>query len=152
PLERFAPEEKIVAEGNKGETMYLILAGRALVYVTKPSGERINVASLAPGDFFGENSFFSGARRNATVEAVENTSVIEIGQLLYDRVMRGNPKASSILLRFYKERIVDRLLATSPTFGLLSAAERKEVLAKLALGAFDDGTEIVKKGERHTAV
>jgi serine/threonine protein kinase/CRP-like cAMP-binding protein len=146
PLRRYSPEDRIVVQGEKGETMYLVLSGRVLVHVAKKSGDRVNVASLQPGDFFGENSFFSGAPRNATVEAVEKTALIEIDPALYDRVMSGNPKASSVLTRFYKERIVDRILATAPTFGLLPPSERREILGKLKLRMFAKGTELMRRG------
>jgi serine/threonine protein kinase/CRP-like cAMP-binding protein len=146
PLCRYAPEERIVVQGDKGGAMYLVLAGRVLVQVKRPSGERVNVASLQPGDFFGENSFFSGAPRNATVEAIEKACLIEIDPPLYDRVMSGNPKAASVLSRFYKERIVDRILATSSTFGILAPSERREVLVRLKLTTFDRGTELMRRG------
>ena len=88
---------------------------------------------------FGESSFFSRTTRNATVVAVEDSALIEIDQALYESVMRDNPQAASLLARYYKERIVDRILATSPTFGLLTAAERKELLAKMTLRSFEPG-------------
>lgn len=146
PLQRFEAGRYIVTQGESGDTMYLLLNGRVIVHVTKSNGERINVASLAPGDFFGENSFFSGAKRNATVEAVEDAALIEISPSLYQRVMSDNPKAASTLSRFYKERIVDHILATSSTFGLISPPERKELLARLLLRPFPRGTTLVARG------
>lgn len=146
PLQRFEAGKYIVTQGESGDTMYLLLNGRVIVHVTKANGERINVASLAPGDFFGENSFFSGAKRNATVEAVEDAALIEISPSLYQRVMSDNPKAASTLSRFYKERIVDHILATSSTFGLIGAPERKELLSRLVLKPFPKGTTLIARG------
>jgi CRP-like cAMP-binding protein len=148
PVSRFEPGDPVVVEGGEGRNMYLILSGRVLVTVTRASGERVNVASLAAGEFFGENSFFSGGRRNATVEALEPSSLIEIDPPLYERIMGKNPKAASVLARFYKERIVDRILATASTFGRLNARERREVLDKLVLRSLADGTVIVRAGAR----
>jgi CRP-like cAMP-binding protein len=112
----------------------------------------VTVAALAAGDVFGENSFFSGAARNATVEAVEDGTLIEIGPDLYERVMQSNPRASSLIQRYYKERILDRLLATSPTFGLLSQGERRELLGKMTLRSFDPGFRIFARGSPCKAV
>jgi serine/threonine protein kinase/CRP-like cAMP-binding protein len=146
PMRRFDAEDRIVIQHDVGKTMYLILSGRALVYLTKSSGDRIYVASLTAGSFFGENSFFSGAPRSATVEATEEVALIEIDMPLYERAMRGHPEAAGILERFYKERIVDSILAQSSTFGLLSGSERKKLLAHFTLQTFEPGSRIIQQG------
>lgn len=152
PMRRYAADEQIVVQGEHGSAMYLLLAGRALVFVTKPSGERVYVAALVAGDFFGENGFFSGSPRSATVEALEPAALIEIDPNLYARVMSGNPWAANILDRFYMERIVDSILATSPAFGLLSPSERRALLDKFRPAAFDAGARIVTGGVAPSAL
>ncbi len=147
PQLQFGPEQPIVRQGDPGATMYVVLAGRTVVYVSRPNGERIYLASMMAGDFFGENSFFTGVPRSATVEAVEPTVLLEIDRALYERVMEGNPRASSILLEFYKDRVADSLLATSPTFGLLTAPQRRWLLGRLSLCAFAEGQPVMREGD-----
>ena len=131
--------------------MFLILSGRTVVYATNAQGERIYLASMTAGDFFGENSFFTGALRSATVEASETLSVLEIDRTLYDTVMAGNPEASNVLLRFYKERIVDSLLATSTVFGLLESQARKALIDKFKLLVLEVDQILVANAYRNTA-
>jgi protein phosphatase len=59
---RFAPGRPIVEEGQAGAAMYVVLSGTAKVI----RGRR-TVATLIPGDFFGELSSLDGGPRTASV-------------------------------------------------------------------------------------
>ena len=144
---KFDPEKYVVVQGDRGDTMFLILSGRAVVHAMKRDGARVYLASLSAGDFFGENSFFTGAPRTATVEAVEPTEAIEIDRELYDRAMTDNPEAEAILLSFYKDRVVDSILATSRVFSLLDAQQRRELLAMFTLQSYEPGEIIIREGD-----
>ena len=144
---RVEPEKYIVVQGDRGDTMFLILSGRAVVHAMKRDGARVYLASMSAGDFFGENSFFTGAPRTATVEATEVTEVIEIDRALYDRAMAENPEAESILLSFYKDRVVDSLLATSRVFSLLDASTRRDVIAMFTLESYEPGEVLIHEGD-----
>ena len=126
--------------------MFLLARGRVLVYATHPSGERIYLSSLTAGDFFGENAFFTGASRSATVEAICAADVFEIARPLYNSVTTGHSRTSGILLDFYKERIVETVLATSPVFGLLDREQRRAVIARFLPRVINHGELIVKEG------
>jgi len=56
--------EELVREGEPGDEFFLILDGTATV---RRNGRK--VASLGPGDYFGELAILDGARRSATVVA-----------------------------------------------------------------------------------
>ena len=60
----FRPGEHVVEEGLLGETLFVVLEGQAKVV----RGGR-KVATLLPGDFFGELSALDGGPRSATVIA-----------------------------------------------------------------------------------
>ncbi len=146
-LRRFAEGEDIVKEGDSGETMYLIGQGRVLVYAIGSEGQRIYLSSLTSGDFFGENSFFTSAPRSATVEALYAVDAFEIDTGVYDRVMQRNPQAGNILLQFYKERIVETVMATSPVFGVLPVDDRRGLVSRFDLKMFEEGATIIKEGD-----
>jgi len=61
---RFARGETVVKEGSGGSAFYLIVSGRATVFV---AGKQR--ATLGPGDYFGEISLIDEGERSATVTA-----------------------------------------------------------------------------------
>ncbi|MBN1960126.1 MAG: cyclic nucleotide-binding domain-containing protein [Deltaproteobacteria bacterium] len=146
PLLTFSEGEAIVKQGDGGRTMFLIARGRVLVYATTPDKQRVYLSSLMAGDFFGENAFFTGSARSATVEAIAPTEVFEIDRQLYNNITAGHAKASGILLDFYKERIVETVLAKSPVFGLLDNEQRRSIVEHFVPRVFHDGELVVKEG------
>jgi len=144
----FGPEDLIVGQGDPGESMYLVLSGRTLVYITNEEGMRVYLASLTSGQFFGENSFFTGSPRTASVEAIEPVELVEIDRALYDTVMADNPGADEILAGLYRTRVVDAILAKSQTFGLLDTRQRRAVIDLFELRQFEAGEVMIKQGAK----
>jgi small-conductance mechanosensitive channel/CRP-like cAMP-binding protein len=71
----FAAGESIVRQGASGNSMYVVLHGRARV-VLEPNGRE--VAVIEPGGFFGEMSMLTGEPRTATVRAIDDVRVLEL--------------------------------------------------------------------------
>jgi serine/threonine protein kinase/CRP-like cAMP-binding protein len=147
PLRVFEEGAKILEQGASGRAMYLIAAGRALVYATNAQQGRVYLSSLTAGDFVGENGFFTGAPRSATVEALYPVEAFEIHPALYEKLMGRDPAAQSVMLKFYKERIVDVVLAKSPIFGLLPNDDRRAIIDRFDLTTFEAGQIIINEGE-----
>ena len=60
----------IVKEGDRAETLFLILSGRIKVFVTDEDGGRVVLATQRAGEYFGEISLDDGVR-SASVMALE---------------------------------------------------------------------------------
>lgn len=146
-LRRFVEGDFVVRQGDVGREMYLIANGRALVHATRSTGERVYIASLTSGDFFGENGFFTGAPRTASVEALYPMQVFVLTAELYAKAAAGNARADDTLLGFYKERVVEAMLATSPIFGVLPTEARRELLTCFQLRNFATHALIIQEGE-----
>ncbi len=71
----FSAGEAIVRQSESGNSMFIVLSGRARV-VLEPMGQE--VAVIDPGGFFGEMSMLTGDPRTATVRAVEDVRTLEI--------------------------------------------------------------------------
>jgi small-conductance mechanosensitive channel/CRP-like cAMP-binding protein len=71
----FAAGEAIVRQDTAGDSMFVLLSGRARVTL-EPSGQE--VAVIPAGGFFGEMSMLTGDRRTATVRALDDTLALEI--------------------------------------------------------------------------
>jgi CRP-like cAMP-binding protein len=72
----FAAGQVIVREDEAGTTMFVLKRGEASVTLAQTEGE---LARLREGAFFGEMSLLTGDPRSATVTAVTDCELIEIG-------------------------------------------------------------------------
>ncbi|QDU94529.1 Lactococcin-G-processing and transport ATP-binding protein LagD [Lignipirellula cremea] len=68
----FAAGETVVREGDRGDTMYVVVSGRLEVRKWLAARQQ-RVAELSKGDYFGECSLVLEAPRSATVSALEPT-------------------------------------------------------------------------------
>ncbi len=71
--ESFEPGDEIVTEGRPGGRFYLIVEGRARVFIRGRTRNR-----LGPGAFFGEVSLLDGGGRTATVRADGDVKVLSM--------------------------------------------------------------------------
>jgi small-conductance mechanosensitive channel/CRP-like cAMP-binding protein len=72
----FAAGQAIVREDEGGASMFVLKRGEASVTLARTDGE---LARLREGAFFGEMSLLTGDARSATVTAVTDCELIEIG-------------------------------------------------------------------------
>jgi len=75
PEHLFCAGERIVRQGDAGSSMFIVLSGAARVSIEPDDRE---VATIAPGGFFGEMSMLTGDPRTATVRAVGDVRALEI--------------------------------------------------------------------------
>jgi len=77
--EQYLPGERVVRQGDAGDVLYIIVAGKADVRLEQ--GELSStVTTLEPGKFFGEMSLLTGEPRSATVLAATDLTVIAVGK------------------------------------------------------------------------
>jgi small-conductance mechanosensitive channel/CRP-like cAMP-binding protein len=81
--------EVIAHEGDAGASMFVLQSGDAAVTVAGTEGE---LARLAQGAFFGEMSLLTGDRRSATVTAITDCGLLEIGVDEFRRVVMSDPQ------------------------------------------------------------
>jgi len=74
----FGSGEVVFREGDASDTCYVVRSGRARAIREHPDGRLITLATFGPGDIFGELAMFEDERRSATVEALEETSVVAV--------------------------------------------------------------------------
>jgi CRP/FNR family transcriptional regulator, cyclic AMP receptor protein len=66
---RFDVGATVVSEGEPGRSMFIVHSGELAVSKRADSGCAIRIASLAPGDFFGEMTLIEMQNRSATIVA-----------------------------------------------------------------------------------
>ena len=129
-LEVFKPGEEICVEGTPGDALYLIISGRADVMVTPKTGvpagsrhEGRRLASLVPGEFFGEMSLVETAPRSATVRAVLLTEVFRLPNFALQNLLQDDPFAFNVVLVSIVRVLSSRLRRTNvivSSIGMLS--------------------------------
>lgn len=80
-IEEYGQREIVVREAEVGNCMYVILDGYLEVSIRSSSSDReVGIATLHPGDFFGEQSLlpWGSGRRNASVKALHSAKVFRI--------------------------------------------------------------------------
>jgi small-conductance mechanosensitive channel len=87
----FAPEEKIVRRGQKGNSMFIVHIGSVSVQI-REDGKIKTIRQLKEGEFFGEMALFTGEPRTATVVANEETQVLEITHECLKPLLEENPE------------------------------------------------------------
>ena len=80
----FEAGQVIVREGEPGGSMFVVRSGEAAVTLAGADGE---LARHGAGGFFGEMSLLTGDTRSATVTAVTDCQLIEIGADAFRRVV-----------------------------------------------------------------
>lgn len=85
-LRSFSPGQTIMAKGETGTTMDIILSGLVGVYV----GDR-ELARLTPGQFFGEMALLTGEPRQADVRALESTVCLIVDREGFRMVLARHP-------------------------------------------------------------
>lgn len=90
--------ELAVVQGEQGESMYLLLEGKAEVVTKDKTTERdIILTELNPGDVFGEIALVEPGPRSADVRAVEPLRYLEIDWNGLRRIQRIYPRIASRL-------------------------------------------------------
>lgn len=102
-LRVFAPEEKIVRKGQKGNSMFVVHRGSVTVQV-REDGKVKKIRQLKEGGFFGEMGLFTGEPRTATVVSNEETEVIEIKHHCLKPILEDNPELVEAFSKIIDER------------------------------------------------
>jgi cAMP-dependent protein kinase regulator len=145
-LRTFSKGDKIIEEGEESYSIFIIIDGKVHVYKRDISGAMKFMDELGSGNFFGEISFLTGKPRTATVVAAEDCTLYEISKDDMERLEESYPQIKSVLVDFYKIRILDSLIAFSPLFSELDADDRKYVLTKFKPDIYQPNQVIIQEG------
>jgi CRP/FNR family cyclic AMP-dependent transcriptional regulator len=97
------PAERVIArQGEIGSGFFLIASGAVRVV---RDGDTL--ATLGPGDFFGELSVLDGKPRNAQVISTEPTTCLALATWDFEAVVRQQPSVALAILRELASRLRD---------------------------------------------
>jgi CRP-like cAMP-binding protein len=129
----FRKGEVVFHRGDPADSLHLVSKGRFKVTVMTPLGEPATIAIRGPGDSFGEMAIVGeGAKRSATVEALEEAETFCVVESEFRRLRKQHPGVDQLLIDFLANEV--RMLNERLLEALYVPADKRVVrrLAELA--------------------
>jgi CRP/FNR family cyclic AMP-dependent transcriptional regulator len=139
---RYERGQVIFHEGDPGDSLHVVASGAVKITLRSPDGEEVIVATLGPGDFFGELALLDEAARSATAEAMAPTETLVLPRSSFQQLLGEPSLRDMVLSRVAAEvRRTDRQLASLRFLDLAGrlAAHLAELAGQIGRRA-DDGT------------
>ena len=95
---------RLVGEGAPGYTFFILTAGTAVV-----TSEGQSLATLGPGDFFGEIAILGDGRRSATVTSTSPVKVLVMFGTEFRRLEAAHPEIASHIAEAMQARVAGRI-------------------------------------------
>jgi CRP-like cAMP-binding protein len=158
-IEEYGQREIIVREAEIGDCMYIILDGYLEVSIRSGSSDReVGIATLRPGDFFGEQSLlpWGSGRRNASVKALHSAKVFRIDKKYVllsikqsDEVIDDSDSedTTTINAKFEPDEVRD-LIMDIPLFKSLNNQELATIRDWTEVVTFGPGDFVIKKFQK----
>ena len=111
---RFKRGEALVSQGDKSNSLFILLTGRARVVSTDKRGREVILATLTPGDYIGEMSLIDNESHSATVRAEMQTDVLKLGRAEFARCLPENTSMAYAVMKGLVQRLrhADRKIET----------------------------------------
>ena len=97
-VRQFPKQTILIHEGDVGDALYVILAGRVKVYASNAAGREVVLNFHGPGEYVGEMSL-DGEPRSASVITVEPTTCAIVNRAQFRDFLAANPDFAQHLVR-----------------------------------------------------
>jgi CRP-like cAMP-binding protein len=102
----FRKGEVVFHRGDPADSLHLISKGRFKLQVRTPLGEEATIAIRGPGESFGEMAIAGeGAKRSATVEALEEAETFCVIEGEFRRLRSRHPGVNQLLIDFLASEV-----------------------------------------------
>jgi CRP/FNR family transcriptional regulator len=113
---------RVFHEGDSSDACYIVRSGDLRVTREHSDGRAIALATLGPGDIFGELAMFDGGIRSASVETLDDSELLALPAADLKRLLAEHPEISVKLiaalvrrLRETNERVARQSFQTVPS-------------------------------------
>jgi CRP-like cAMP-binding protein len=139
---RFRRNEVIFHQGDPGEALHVVASGAVKIVLPSAEGEEAIIATLRPGDFFGELALLDGAPRSATAVALEPSETLVLPRAAFRELLDHDPGLRDALLAGLAHEL-RRLTSHVEELHFLDLAGRLAMrLVRLAREADPDSTVV----------
>lgn len=95
---RYRRGDTIFHQGDPGDALHILVSGAVKIALPSTEGEEAIIATLRPGDFFGELALLDGAPRSATAGALEPTETLVLPRAVFRDLLDRDPSLRDALL------------------------------------------------------
>ena len=89
----FGPDTVVFFEGDRSDSLYVILSGSTKVYQTSDDGKEKILRTFGKGEIFGEFAMLDGHPRSASVATLEPTEMLAISHGDFRSFVESHPEA-----------------------------------------------------------
>ncbi|WP_373048476.1 cyclic nucleotide-binding domain-containing protein [Vulgatibacter sp.] len=143
--QRLAPGEIAVRQGERGDAFYVVVDG-SLEVVREMGAQHVRLAVLEDGAFFGEMALLTASARTASVVALRESEVLQFTSADLRQLVRDHTSVATALRRFYRQRLLANVLATSPIFRPFDRATGAELIRQFRTREVAAGETVVEEG------
>lgn len=97
----------IYHQDERVEGLFLLKRGRVRLARLSPGGKRLDLAVLEPGTFFGEMPLLGERMRNASAEAVEDSTLCVMSQADIEGLVLRRPQVALLMLEVLGRRLAE---------------------------------------------
>ncbi len=105
----YQPHDAIFWIGEAGDTFYIVEDGTVVISYVDDAGTEVTLATLGPGQFFGELSLLDGGRRTGTARALDEVRVLVLGRDAFHDFVRRHPSSAIHMMEELGRRQRDNL-------------------------------------------
>jgi alkyl hydroperoxide reductase subunit AhpC len=98
--------DSLIAEGDPADRFYVIARGEVAISRRGPEGKEIELATLGPGQFFGEVGILAETRRTATVRAIAEVELLALSWAEFQATLEQSDGAKRDFSQIVQERLV----------------------------------------------
>ena len=102
---RFRRNEVIFHQGDIGDSLQVVASGGVKIVLPSTEGEEAIIASLKPGDFFGELALLDSSPRSTTATALEPTETLTLPRDQFLSLLADDPHLVRALLHALAEEL-----------------------------------------------
>jgi CRP-like cAMP-binding protein/Zn-dependent protease len=143
-LRAYAGGEPVFRQGDRADAFFVVRHGLVLIEQEHPDTSDVDVlATLGPGESFGELGLLRSSPRAATARAAEDSELFVVPKSAFDRLLAGAIDAPTFAptLQSLAE------LRALPSFGHLGTEPLAELLDNGGWTTAAPGDEVVRQGE-----
>jgi CRP-like cAMP-binding protein len=137
--------EAVIREGDTDQAFFVVISG-SLQVTRKVEGETLQLAVLGEGHFFGEMAVLSDRPRTATVTAQTDSELFELDRALLDDLTARHESVREALERFYRQRLLGNVMATSPIFRPFEKTDRRTLVERFNAVEVSAGDSVLEEG------
>ena len=103
-VRQFPKQTVLIHDGDTGDVLFIILAGRVKVYASNAAGREVVIAFRGPGECLGEMSL-DGSKRSASVMTVEPTTCAIVNRAHFRDFILAHPDFAMYLIEMLIHRV-----------------------------------------------